>query len=52
MERATRGDTKAASTPATHGIYSDDYMATEVLTGHPAMVSNPFGQDVVRKHGS
>ena len=33
-----------------HGIYSDDYMATEVLTGHPAMVSEPFGRDVVRKY--
>lgn len=33
-----------------HGIYSDDYIATEVLTGHPAMVSNPFGRDVVRKY--
>jgi hypothetical protein len=35
---------------ATHGIYSDDYIATEVLTGHPAMVANPFGRDVVRKY--
>jgi len=33
-----------------HGIYSDDYMTTEVLTGHPAMVSGPFGRDVVRKY--
>ena len=33
-----------------HGIYSDDYIATEVLTGHPAMVSQPFGRDVVRKY--
>ena len=33
-----------------HGMYSDDYMATEVLTGHPAMVSRPFGRDVVRKY--
>jgi len=33
-----------------HGIYSDDYLATEVLTGHPAMVSQPFGRDVVRKY--
>ena len=33
-----------------HGIYSDDYVTTEVLTGHPAMVSRPFGYDVVRKH--
>ena len=33
-----------------HGIYSDDYIATEVLTGHPAMVPQPFGRDVVRKY--
>ena len=33
-----------------HGMYSDDYLATEVLTGHPAMVSRPFGRDVVRKY--
>ncbi len=33
-----------------HGIYSDDYIATEVLTGHPGMVSQPFGRDVVRKY--
>ena len=36
--------------PATHGIYSDDYMATEVLDGHPAMVSNAFNRNVVRKY--
>jgi len=36
--------------PRLHGISSDDYMATEVLTGHPAMVSRPFGRDVVRKY--
>ncbi len=35
---------------ATHGIYSDDYISTEVLTGHPAMVASPFGRDVVRKY--
>ncbi len=34
----------------THGIYSDDYMATEVLTGRPGMVAAPFGRDVVRKY--
>jgi len=34
----------------THGIYSDDYMATEMLTGHPAMVAAPFSRDVVRKY--
>jgi len=33
-----------------HGMYSDDYIATEILTGHPAMVSRPFGPDVVRKY--
>ena len=33
-----------------HGIYSDDYVCTEVLTGHPAMVSQPFGRNVVRKY--
>jgi hypothetical protein len=36
--------------PRLHGIDSDDYIATEVLTGHPAMVSEPFGRAVVRKH--
>jgi hypothetical protein len=40
----------AGLAPATHGIYSDDYIATEVLTGHPAMVSQPFSRDVVRKY--
>jgi len=33
-----------------HGIYSDDYVCTEVLTGHPAMVPAPFGREVVRKY--
>ncbi|MFO7974366.1 MAG: DUF6259 domain-containing protein [Candidatus Hydrogenedentota bacterium] len=33
-----------------HGMYSDDYITTEVLTGHPAMVSDTFGRDVVRKY--
>jgi hypothetical protein len=33
-----------------HGIYSDDYMATEVLTGHPGMVWHAFSRDVVRKY--
>ncbi len=36
--------------PRLHGIYSDDYIATEVLTGHPAMVSSPFGRNIVRKY--
>ncbi|HZU25450.1 MAG TPA: DUF5696 domain-containing protein [Bryobacteraceae bacterium] len=31
-----------------HGIYSDDYITTEVMTGHPAMVSEAFGRDAVR----
>jgi hypothetical protein len=35
---------------AAHGMYSDDYMATEMLTGHPAMVQAPFSRDVVRKY--
>ena len=34
----------------THGIYSADYQATEVLTGHPAMVKSPFGREVVRSY--
>ncbi len=33
-----------------HGMYSDDYLATEVLTGHPGMVKSAFGRDVVRKY--
>ncbi|RMF90268.1 MAG: hypothetical protein D6741_17060, partial [Planctomycetota bacterium] len=33
-----------------HGIYSDDYIATEVLTGHPPMVPEPFSRDCVRKY--
>ena len=33
-----------------HGVYSDDYMATEVLTGHPAMVCESFNRNVVRKY--
>ena len=36
--------------PRLHGIYSDDYIATEALTGHPGMVPHPFGRDVVRKY--
>jgi hypothetical protein len=36
--------------PRLHGIFSDDYITTEVLTGHPAMVPIPFGRDVVRKY--
>jgi hypothetical protein len=33
-----------------HGIYSDDYIGTEVLTGHPAMAPEPFSRNVVRKY--
>ena len=33
-----------------HGIFSDDYICTEILTGHPGMVPAPFGHDVVRKY--
>jgi hypothetical protein len=36
--------------PRLHGIYSDDYITTEVLTGHPGMVPQAFGRDVVRKY--
>lgn len=33
-----------------HGMYSDDYICTEVLTGHPGMVHHPpFGRQIVRK---
>lgn len=32
-----------------HGIYSDDYITTEVMTGRPPMVSEAFNRDVVRK---
>jgi len=41
---------RAGLDPRLHGIYSDDYLATEVLTAHPAMVPRPFGRDVVRKY--
>ncbi|MHC5056122.1 MAG: hypothetical protein ACYTKD_15560 [Planctomycetota bacterium] len=33
-----------------HGILSDDYVTTEVLTGRPAMVPTCFSRDVVRKY--
>jgi hypothetical protein len=36
--------------PRLHGMSSDDYITTEVLTGHPAMVRTPFSRDVVRKY--
>lgn len=41
---------QAGLDPRLHGIYSDDYITTEILTGHPAMVAAPFGFDVVRKY--
>jgi hypothetical protein len=36
--------------PEEHGIFSDDYVAGEVLTGHSAMVPDAFDRDVVRKY--
>lgn len=44
------GRYEAGLDPRVHGIYSDDYMATEVLDGHPAMASQAFSRDVVRKY--
>lgn len=35
---------------ATHGVYSDDYLSTEVLTGHPVLVPESFGRNVIRKY--
>jgi len=40
---------RAGLDPRLHGIYSDDYICTEVMDGHPPMVSGPGGWDVVRK---
>jgi hypothetical protein len=34
----------------THGMYSDDYITTEVMTGHPPMVWDAFTRDTVRKY--
>jgi hypothetical protein len=34
----------------THGMYSYDYMSTEVLSGRPAMAAQPFSREVVRKY--
>jgi len=31
-------------------MYSDDYITTEVMTGHPAMVWDAFTRDTVRKY--
>jgi hypothetical protein len=36
--------------PRAHGVYSDDYITTEVMTGHPGMVSDAFGREPVRKY--
>ena len=33
-----------------HSVYSDDYICTEILDGHPSMVSQAFHRDVVRKN--
>ena len=33
-----------------HGMFSDDYISTEMLAGRPAMAPQPFGRDVVRKY--
>jgi hypothetical protein len=33
-----------------HGMYSDDYITTEVMTGHPPMVWDAFSRDTVRKY--
>lgn len=35
---------------AEHGIWSDDYLCTEMLDGHPSMVSASFNREVVRKY--
>jgi hypothetical protein len=40
---------RAGLDPRMHGIYSDDYICTEVMDGHPPMVSDAGGRDVVRK---
>ena len=33
-----------------HGIDSDDYVSTEILDGHPGMVSTPLNRAAVRKY--
>ena len=33
-----------------HGINSDDYITSEVMTGHPPMVAPPFDHSMVRKY--
>jgi len=42
---------EAGLDPRLHGIFSDDYICTEVLTGHPGMVPHPpFSRNNVRKY--
>ncbi len=40
---------RAGLDPRLHGIYSDDYICTEVMDGHPPMTSDAGGWDVLRK---
>ncbi len=40
---------RAGLDPRLHGIYSDDYICTEVMDGHPPMVDAAGGWDVLRK---
>ncbi len=40
---------RAGLDPRLHGIYSDDYICTEVMDGHPPMTSEATGWDVLRK---
>jgi len=40
---------RAGLDPRLHGVYSDDYICSEIMTGHPPMVSDPGGWDVLRK---
>ena len=41
---------RAGLDAALHGMYSDDYITTEVLDGHPGMTLEPFNRDGVRKY--
>ncbi|HEX8984424.1 MAG TPA: DUF5696 domain-containing protein, partial [Bryobacteraceae bacterium] len=36
--------------PREHGLYSDDYISTEVLSGRPGMAPQPFSRDAIRKY--
>ena len=40
---------RAGLDPRLHGIYSDDYICTEVMDGHPPMAAAAGGWDVLRK---